>query len=241
MPAWSTAGKIVSQVATEVGLGPNADPFAAVDPNFVQLCALLASVGQEIVLLRKWTHLVVPYNFATVENQSSYALPADFREMIDQTGWNRSTRLPIQVVSAQQWEYVQALAIGVTLNVLFRLLDQTLQITPAPATAGQTIAFEYISSNWCAAAGNTPTKDTPSASSDIVFFDKLLMVKALKLAFLADKGFDTTAAQQKYDDVLELVKGADSASPILRIGGGSQVGPPLLGTANIPITGFGLP
>ena len=241
MPAWSTAGAIVSQIATEIGLGPNVDPFSSVDPNFIQLCALLAPAGQELVMLRQWTHLVVPYTFVTVAGQANYTLPVDFRSMIDQTGWNRSTRLPLQVISAQQYEYVQALSIGVTLNILFRPLNQKLQMTPAPATGGQVIAFEYISTNWCAPTGNTtPTTDAPATSSDVVFFDKLLIQRALKLAFLGDKGFDTTTAQQKYDTVLELMKGTDAISPKLRFDGGGS-GPSLIGAQNVPITGYGLP
>ena len=297
--AWATAGQIVNQAATEAGIGPSADPFASVDPNFVQLCAALTSCGREMVLRREWSQLVVSYSFLTVANQTSYPLPADFRSYIDQSGWNRSTRLPMQAVSAQQYEYVIAMQIGITLNILFRLMDQTLTVTPTPV-AVQTLAFEYRSSNWvsptggatpaawtastsytlgqkvsntgniyqCTTAGVSgtgpgpigvlsqipdgaaawaylgpatvgPTTDAPTASSDVVYFDKLMMAKSVKLAFLADKGFDTTSAQQKFDDVYSLISGADTVNPVLRVDGGGSLGPVLIGWQNIPITSYG--
>lgn len=80
--------------------------------------------------------------------------------------------------------------------------------------------------------------DAPSASSDIVEFDAQLVVRALKLAFLRAKGFDTTAAQGDYDTTLAKVAADDTPSEVLRLDR-PNMGEPLLGERNLPITGFG--
>ena len=97
--AWDTAGNIINDAATELGLqafqAKAADPFASTDPNMGQLCQLLKSVGRDLAKRREWTHLRAIHTLTTVEGVGWYALPADFGRMINQTGWNRTNRLPL--------------------------------------------------------------------------------------------------------------------------------------------------
>lgn len=294
--AFSTAGTIVNEAAVEVGLAAVSDPYASTDQNFVQLCGLLKSLGQELWRAKEWTQLQQVYTFTTVLNQSRYNLPADFGEMIDQTAWNRTNRLPVAgPLSPQMWEYLKAFQTGVVFTVLFRPLNQQLWLYPDTSTpAGFVIAFEYVSRFWAIPAathatsgpwsdgiaittgdyftngGNvyvaTSTATTgssgptgtgtgisdggvtwnyvsawgivaPTATTDVVLFDPLLVKRGLKLAWLKAKGFDTTAPQDDYDRTLAGVMDADSAADTLSLN--SDTESYLLGDKNIPITGFG--
>lgn len=173
---------------------------------------------------------------------SSYPLPAGFSNMLDQTEWNRTTRLPLgNPVSAQQWQYLKGRQQGVVFNVLFRPDDDTIKLYPDTDTAGlQTIAFEYISRYWVSTVGSqeTPNADLTSAQNDVVFFDPLLATRRLKLDWLQAKGFPSQSAKDDYETVLEQVMNADGTAPLKNLRGSFQFDP-MLGTANIPNTGFG--
>jgi hypothetical protein len=220
MALFDTAGNIVNSAAIEIGLSSVSNVYTSTDANFIQLRTLLESLGSELLHERQWTHLISEYTFPTVQGISTYALPADFHNMIDQTWWNRTNRLPVGgPLSAQEWQYLKARLVGVVFTVLFRPLQGNLIIYPDTNTpGGYTIAFEYLTNNWVVTSGGAAT-DTPTADTDTIRFDKLLLRRGLKLAFLKAKGFDTTAAQREYDITLEQIKSFDAPSPILSLNG----------------------
>lgn len=242
--AFDTAGNIVNDAAVEVGLEPSADPFGSYDGNYIQLVKLLKSCGRELVQARNWTYLRKEYTFTTVQGTSTYDLPADFLRMYDQSGWNRTNRLPLGgPLSPQEWQYLKARLVGVVFTVLFRPMNRQIHLYPDTDTpGGYTIAFEYGSSYWLSSAA-TPTVlgyDAPIAGDNVVWFDPLLMVRSLKLAFLKAKGLDTTAAEQDYAATLNAAMGMDAPSKILNLNRTSmEPSAVMLGNHSVPITGFG--
>jgi hypothetical protein len=234
-----TAGDIINRAAVYVGLAQVADPYAETDPNFVLLRTLLVDVGQELCRLRNWTHLQKEYTLTTVAAQEAYDLPSDFREMIPQTGWNRTSRFPMGgPLSPQEWQYLKGMGTSLTLTVLFRPWQQQLHLYSASSIpSGYTLAFEYKSAWWVQPLGQTAaTLGEPTQSSDIILFDPLLATRALRLAYLKVRGLDTTAAQDDYDKALDLIRSEDADAPVLSM---SRRSMGLLSNRNIPITGFG--
>ena len=241
--AFPTAGSIVSDAAVELGLvsAAVADPYASSDANMVQLCALLKSIGREIAGVRDWTVQQLEYSFNTVAGTKLYNLPADFRRKIDQSGWNRTSRFPLGgPLSPQEYQYLQAIPAAQTITVLFRPRNGQIELYPVPQSV-LSIAFEYLTSFWVAVTGSTtPTKDGPTLSSDVVLFDPLLMVRALKLAWKREKGFESMAAQQDYDAAYTKACDDDAEAPKLRLDGKGGVGFRLIDPfGNIPESGFG--
>lgn len=235
-----TAGDIINQVARYVGLSPVEDPYASTDPNFIQLCAFLTDQGQEILRKYEWSHLQNEYTFTTVQGQAAYDLPPDFRNMLDQTGWNRTTRLPLGgPLSPQEWQFLAGQTVGITFTVLFRPKQQQLYLySGATIPAGNIIAFEYMSSWWVSPLGTaTGTQAAPTKSTDTILFDPLLMTRALRVAFLNAKGFDSGAAQNDLDMAWELITSEDSFGPILSLNRRRET--PLIGSMNLPFSGFG--
>jgi hypothetical protein len=242
-PPWDTATNLVSDAAIELGLvsAPVSDVFGSTDQNIVQLRTYLKSGCRELGRLRDWTHTVKQYVFTTSTGVPTYPLPADFRQMIDQSGWNRTNRLPLGgPLSAQEWEYLKARLVGVVFTVLFRPWQGTLYLYPDTNTpGGYSIAYEYISRYFVQPSGvGSPTSETPSANSDTICFEPQLVVKKLKLDFKRGKGFDYSMEQEDFDKALEMIKGDDSAMPMLRLNRQNMVDP-LLGQQNVPLTGYG--
>lgn len=217
MALYDTAANVINDAAVELGLGAVSDPYAETDENFVQLRYLLKTLGRELFLRNGWLQGQREHVFVT-DGSASYALPADFDRMIDQTGWSRTDMRPVLPATPQEWQYLQATMNGTVLTVIFRPFDLTLKIWPTSST-GVTVAFEYLSRYWIrATASAAPDKDFPTANDDVIHLDALLAVKGLKLSFLRSKGFDTTAAQGELDSVLDGSKSARSnAAPVLNI------------------------
>jgi hypothetical protein len=142
-----------------------------------QFAALLKKAGRDLVDESNWTHLRQEYALmtqstadATTNNQQTwgaYPLPADWRNMIDQSGWNRTTRLPLGgPLSEQAWQFLNSRLAGVVFTVLFRPMQGLLYLYPAGGLpAGQEIVASYKSSWWVQdvyGAGFTQTAWAPS-------------------------------------------------------------------------------
>lgn len=340
--AWPTAQSVLSQAAVELGLVQSPDDlgdnaYDSTDANVIQLRHLLKKVGRDLVAEAQWTQLRQEYSILTEsaadattnshQTLGAFVLPADFAEMLDQTGWNRTNRLPLGgALSEQEWQYLASRLAGVVWTVLFKPKQGLFWLYPSTSTpAGQAITFAYKSSWWvqdvtaalaltyssaddvlagelaqgigaggsivgqlyrCVQPGTTgasgdpdpaastspylPTTSgalvdgtvvwnwmgaliltadgygmscgnsgTPSHGANQLMFDEELLVAGVKYEWLNAKGFDSTNAWSEFQDALERAKGADSPSPILSLNGTGVVRDRLLGTLNIPITGFG--
>lgn len=237
MARYDTAANIINDVAVEVGLAASSDVWASTDQSFVQLRYLLKSVGRGLVLENDWLQSRKEYTFTTT-TATSYSLPADFLSMIPQSGWNRTTRFPLTPASSQQWQYLNAAQSVTTFTVVFKPSDTALTLwTPV---SGCTIAFEYLSTYWVALDGSTtPTKDAPTLNTDIICINVQLITRALKLAFLQAKGFDTSAALSDYESALSGSRGANATdAPVLSLNGPSAE-EKFVDMSNAPLSGFG--
>jgi hypothetical protein len=160
MALYDTAGNIISDAAVELGLGAVSDALASTDANVVQLRALLKSMGQRLARKREWVQLRREGAISTTAGTSTYDLPADFMDMVDQSGWNRTTRREILPVSAQQWQFMKATVVAGALNVTFLPQMSSIELYPAP-TGIERIYFEYRSFFWVSESlTDGPMRDT---------------------------------------------------------------------------------
>jgi hypothetical protein len=159
--AFDTALNIVADCAVELGLvsfsSKPTDVFGSTNPAIGQLCQLLKSVGRSLLREKQWTQLQSFWLFSTTANQGRYALPSDFDRAIDQTAWNRSTRLPMGgPLSPQAFEFLSSRLTGTTYNLFWRLLQGKLHTYPDTSTpSGYVVSYEYISRWWVVPSGTT--------------------------------------------------------------------------------------
>lgn len=240
--AYDNAANIINDAAVELGLYATdvADPFASADANVVQLCRLLKGVGQDLARDYQWTHLQTEYTFNTSIGLASYALPDGFLRLIDQTSYNRTRQERLDgPLSAQGWQYLQALSASGTVEFWFRVTGTEFRLTPTP-TAVFSMALEYISRFWVLHLDDiTPTDDRLNDGEDILWFDRRLLVCGVKLAFQRAKGFDTTATKADFDEALARARGGDGAAPVLSLNHRGVLAQRLVGPGNLPDTGFG--
>lgn len=239
-----TAKQIINTVAIECGLAEVASPFSSADAAFIQLRGLLGVVGEELIEAADWQVLRQEHTLTTDSGtypDGVYPLPSDFRRMIDQTGWQRTDRVPLfGPVSAQQWQYLKGRnLVSNTIYASFRLTEGALYFYPDPPPDGDTIAFEYVSDKWVDTNGGGTYSNTLANDADVPLFNSRLTERALKFRFLQARGFDSTAAGQEYQNSLDKLMGDEKSAPILTAGDGGWPYPYLNGFRNTPDSGFG--
>jgi hypothetical protein len=252
---YQQAGQLINDVAVEVGLAASNAPLASTDNNFVQLKTLANILGRDLTRRYEWELLTRTYVITTVntgppppDGVTYYPLPNDFFKMINQTAWNRTSRLPMAgPLSAQGWEWLVGLVSNqFTIYLGFRPWAGTFAVYPSPNPANQEIAFEYVSQNWVQPSGSAtgdPGLRTNLIANpgDLVLFDPVLFSRGLKVRFLNAKGFDSSDAVNDFDEVWEMVVGADVGAVKLNLSD-SGWGMRLLDSLNnVPPSGFGMP
>lgn len=217
---YSTAGTILNRVATQVNLKTRADPLDGLDQNFTQMVEFLTTAGYDLCRQHTWTHLIREFTLTTDGSTQSYALPADFFDLVDQTEWNRTSRLPmIGPVSSQQAQFLKARLPALVINIIFRIQGNLITLPVVPPTAA-TCAAEYLSTYWVkSAAGTSPDMDHPGSKDDVCLFDPTLLVRAVKLQWLQAKGFDATIAQSEYDSTLASAIERNTGAQIISLSG----------------------
>ncbi len=240
----ATATEIINRVAVEVGLEPVNDPYSSQDAAIRQLTFLINSAGEELSLMHDWGFLVKEAAIDTDDDDSGdYPLPVDFLYITNQTCWERNNRVPVTLLSAQDWAYLEGRQFATdTIYAKFRLQQGRFTIYPQPTPGGLDIHYEYTSKNWVMDAEDPEnTKDGVTTGADKPLFDRTLMIKALKVKFLEAKGFDTTKAQDDLNSVFMSLTSHDKGAPTLNAGYGNRGYPYLDIYRNTQDTNFGNP
>ncbi len=243
MARFQTIGDLINRASLVLWSASTPDPFASVDPAFIQLRTLATECGQDLVQECAWQQLEREQSFTTA------ALDTDFGYMIDQTGWQQGApgaAYPLLgPASAQWWSYLQASSLyTLTIYAWFQISTGKFQLWPQPPPVGIPIAYKYISRDWVLDGTSTPSapvyKDSVSSASDTPLFEPILFLKKLKMAWLQAKGFDSTKAEDEYNAALESWTGKDKSAPVLSLNGPTGFNLRLLnGITNVPETGFG--
>ena len=256
MARFSTANDIINRVAVEVGLNADTDPVASTDETYIQMLALLDSLGQELVNLHNWQGLKsfidATTNATSFDTQLGsgvtigtggiYDLPDDFDHMIDQTGWDRTNRVSLGgPLSSQDWSYLAGRdLVSQSIYASFRLVDNKLALYPQPAPDGLRITFEYMSRFWVREQGQSVNnRETVGSGSDLVMYDPLLTIKFLKLKFLQAKGLPAGDAAMEFETMLESRIGKSEGAPVLNASHRSRGYPYLSPYYNTGDSGFG--
>jgi hypothetical protein len=104
-------------------------------------------------------------------------------------------------------------------------------------TAGETIAYEYVSSYWAQSSASV-AKAQFTSDDDTSYLDEELITLGVIWRFKAAKGLDYGEDFATYERALATAKGEDGGSTMLNIGGPMTPLPPE--RANLPEGNIGL-
>lgn len=239
-----TGLQIIQDACAQLGLPvPIAAASNGADVTARQMLALLNYSGRRLIKptdTYRWTMLLKTWTLATTPLATTYPLPDDWDSFEDLTGWNFSSRLPmLGPATDPQWMTLKARNLGSsTISVIYRSRGGKFEIYNTFPTP-QDLRIDYSSRAWVQSGADPLVfRDYVAADDDLVLFDSDLMVAALKLRFVTQKGFDNTSSMSDYQMALEAAICADTDAPVLTLNLTDTY--PLISTQfNVPDTGYG--
>lgn len=188
---------IVQEAARRIGLAPPTSVYASTDPLAVQLLGLAQEEGKALARRNAWQALQTEYTFPTVASTASYALPSGFDRILTETVFNRTRRRRmLGDLTPQQWQETQA-SLVTMVNPAFRIRGSLFLISPTP-TAAETIAYEYVTKNWCQSALSVG-QSAWAADTDTGLLDEELMTLGIKWRWGRAKGLDYAEDMNTYE------------------------------------------
>lgn len=165
-----------------------------------------------------------------------YTLPSDYDRPIPRTHWDKTKHWEmLGPETPQQWEWLISGYISTGPRIRWRLLGNKFQIWPI-VTAAEVLGFEYVSNAWVSAADGT-AKSFFTVDTDTCIFPDRLMVLGLKKKYLEIKGFDTTAVDRDYNNILMAEKAANNGAANLSFS--PRISTILIGWEQLPDSGYG--
>lgn len=237
---YKTALAIVRTAMSRCDMEKPTSLTTAPDDTTLKFVDLLNFVGQQICESFPWQKMQKVWNFTTT-GTLEYGLPADFDRFVNDTEWNRTTRLPISgPLNPQQWQTIVARGLGATTFQLhYKFENDKVVFYSEPSGSPQNLSFMYHTRGWVLDADDSATlKDEVVKDNDVILLPPLLVAVGIVLKWKQDRGFDTTAVQNEFD-ALAATGTAKDGPAYTQILGRTNGSTPLLGTANIPITNFG--
>lgn len=219
---------IVQKFARRTALPVPATVAGNTDAQINQIMNILEEECTELAARGSWKGLINECTFSALgaESQGTLAslgsgpsLTNGLRFILNNTLWNRTTRLPIYgPMNPQDWQQIKANSV-VALSQ-YRIRGTTtgtqaaLLITPAP-TAANTIAFEYLSNNWCL-NGVIPSS-VLVADTDTLLLPESVVAAGLKWRWKKEKGLSYAEDFMSYEQLVQQAISRDGTKKTLNM------------------------
>ena len=214
---------IIQAVADRIGIVRPTAAIGSSDSQVRNLLGLIQQEGKDLAVRYNWSALTKEKTFtATATAAQSGALPTDFDRFINGSMWNRTRDNCIEgPLSAQDWQAIQA-TVAPNVTEAFRVRGSSLLITPTP-TAGDSYAYEYVSTYWCGTAASTEPGLTEFANdSDISYVKDELLILGVIWRFQKARGLDYGESMQSYEISVKRAIDRDGGAGVLMMGGPSS-------------------
>lgn len=176
--------------------------------------------------------------------KSDYALPSDYKRLVDDTIWDRTRYWQMRgPMSPQQWQVFKSSLVGMaTIQRRWRIRRVSgaayFSVDPVPTDNGANLVFEYVSNAWCQSA--TPAFAAQSrwlADTDTGILDEELILLAARWRMLRRLGQAYNEELDECEREVSKAMAADGGMRVLSLV--ARPGLQLLGPWNIPESGFG--
>lgn len=193
------------------------------DRNVIQFLELLQEGAEALSKQGSpsgWQSLQAEHTFVTVaqEEQTNTPVPVDFRRFVPDSFYNRDTNRKLTgPLTPQQYQQVQVWPQLAAPYLAWRERESMFLLDPVPP-AGQTIAYEYISSYWAVSSANV-AKAQFTSDEDTTYLDEELLKLDLRWRWKQAKGLDYGEDMTTFERQLSLALGDDGGSGQLNQGG----------------------
>ena len=231
----------VQQASLQMSLPAPTGVYDSVDDNALLMGSVANLAGIMVAEAYDWQQLRKTFSIVGDAVKTAFDLPADLSRFVDNTGWSTTMRRPIVIVNAQQWALAKSWVPKLTISPMCRIFGDQLQFLVAP-TNGEVITIEYVDANWVIDADVLTTfKQRADKNGDKPRLDWLLMVIAIKLKWLEQKGMGTVAVQSDFNDRMQLLLAHDKVAQSLTLSGPVPGGFRYIDSAaNVPDSAFGM-
>lgn len=195
----TTALDLVKFSADELSLARPSDISDTSDDNTAQkLVRHMTRTCRQLSAEYDWTRLRKEKTLTTMaaEDQTG-AVPVDFQRFVPGTMWNRTTRVKVNgPLSPDDWQARKAVLVtGAFTNFIQR--GASFLLTPVPS-AGQTIAYEYITKYIGINAAGTTELNEFIADTDTAYFDDELLILGTVWRYRKAEGLDYSEEFREY-------------------------------------------
>lgn len=198
--------------------------YGTTDPQVTQIKSLLEEEGLDLAKRGNWNELTFEATHTTIalEDQGAMSTIASngFRNVKLDTLWDRTLRLPLQILDDVEWSAQKGFA-STSPRYAIRIRGGKLLANPVP-TAGNTWAFEYITKNWILGADGTTYKQYFTLDTDNPLLPEEILTLGLRWRWLKEKGFDYAEAFRTYETQVSQALGSNGLKKHLNMTGGVQ-------------------
>jgi len=209
---------LLTYFANRTGIPAPASVIGSSDPETLQMLRLLEEEGNDLALRGNWGALTIDVTHTTVASEDQGAIdticPTSFRYIINDTTWDRSTRLPLFPVDVTDWQAIKA-TISSVQPYRYTLRGGHFYVTPTPA-AGLTWAWSYMSSAWILKADNSKLRYF-SADTDTMLLPDDLLLAGLRWRWLKEKGLEYAELFATYEKQVMQYLGTERPRPRLNM------------------------
>lgn len=217
---------IIQNVAAELNLPAPETVITATDKQTVTMLALANREGKLLATRGRWQEMTKIASFTTVAAElqgTMESIAPGFNYLLGKTMWNQSMIQPVYGgLYPEDWEQLEAYTVQGPYPK-YRIRNKSLYMLPIP-TAGQTIAFEYMSRYWCQSSGGT-LQDAWADDTDTGVLEEDLMTMGIKWRYLRSVGLDYSQEFADYES--ELADNLTRGQALRDIRAGGSNWPPL--------------
>jgi hypothetical protein len=233
---------LATDVMRETGYNPPSTFIGNTGQDARRMVAIVNRAGRELARM-PWQYQIRDMT-VSVSGTALYALPADFYQLISNTGWNQTGTDPlIGPVTNQEWQYFRNAVAQTGIYHRFRIFVQVTDSAPVqrlqvdPTVSGTTYAFvfNYHTDHWVVDSSATTTTAWSVEAQDPTV-DPVLLALSVRWRWLKAKGLAYGEEFEEYRRALNRERARDG-------GQGSKLradGHYALDAPNVPDTGIGL-
>lgn len=216
--------QLVQEACSIVGIARPNSIIGSADTGVRQLLGLLNKEGRELSARHAWEVLVREFTYPSVATEDQGLIDTiigaanAYRYILNDTLWNRSRKEPVcGPHSSTDWQALKTRDLSGPYTE-YRINGGHLRFLPAPA-AGETIAGEYVTKNWCTSSDGVTKRRAIENDEDVVLLSDEIMLAGVEWRWRKAKGLSYAEDFAGYERMVMDAKARDGTQKRLSLAG----------------------